>query len=110
MELRGVALIRANDSSQTDRQTGVIASHIAAYLLHRPNAHQYVLAPGFGHQQLADTVGSPRTLVTQALIQMREIGVLEMKQHGVLIRDRIRLAQIAAASTRRLCIDCHPLT
>jgi hypothetical protein len=86
----------ASGAPLSDLQSGLITARIAAHLLQLPTAPDYALAPGVGHQHLADMAGCPRTLVTQTLVQMREIGVVEMSQHGVLITNRIRLARIAA--------------
>jgi CRP/FNR family transcriptional regulator len=47
------------------------------------------------HQGLADAAGSVREVVTRALRQLRETGVVDTRHGTVIIVDSIRLARIA---------------
>lgn len=50
------------------------------------------------HQELADAIGAYRETVTKALDGFQDEGLVELSRMRIVVRDRLRLAQIAGTS------------
>lgn len=76
---------------------GTMRQRVAHHLLRRAGPRgsaQPLLAP-VSHQEIADAVGSVRSVVSRTLKELRDEGLIEMSREGIRLCDPARLSLLA---------------
>ena len=80
----------------TDDMFLSVRARVARHLIDLAVMEDGVLTVSVGHQEIADAIGSVREVVTRAMLDMRDGGLVTRKAHKTVLADVEQLRLIAS--------------